>query len=69
MNHRWVHAKPTGQLADRLLAFQRLQRDLNRPGFAGELLVQILGCFFSRVQGFVEILFCFLWRDVSDFTV
>ena len=44
-------------------------KEMNRPGFAGELLVQILGCFFSRVEGFVEILFCFLWRDVSDFTV
>ena len=28
MDHRWMDAKSTGQLADRLLALQRLQRDL-----------------------------------------
>ncbi|OUS36687.1 hypothetical protein A9Q94_08410 [Rhodobacterales bacterium 56_14_T64] len=28
MDHRRMRAEPTGQLANRLLAFQRLQRDL-----------------------------------------
>jgi len=28
MGHRGVHVEPTGQLADRLYAFQRLQRHL-----------------------------------------
>jgi len=27
MDHRGMHAEPTGQITDRLLAFQRLQRD------------------------------------------
>ena len=42
---------------------------LNRPGFSGELLVQMLGCFFCGFQGFIEVLLCFLRRDVSDFAV
>jgi len=42
---------------------------MNRPGFTGELLVQMLGCFFSGIQGFIEVLLCFLRRDVSDFAV
>jgi hypothetical protein len=29
MDSRWGHAKPTGQLADRLVAFQRFKRDLS----------------------------------------
>jgi hypothetical protein len=43
--------------------------DLNRPGFTGERLVQMLSRFFRGVQGFVEVHLCFLRRDVSDFTV
>lgn len=42
---------------------------LNRPGFTGELLFQMLGCFFSGIQGLMELLLCFLRRDVSDFAV
>lgn len=43
--------------------------DLNRPGFTGECLVQLLGRFFSGIQGLIEILLCFFRRDVSDFAV
>ena len=32
----------------------------------GERLVQILGCFFMCVQGFIEHLLCFVRRDISD---
>ena len=39
---------------------------VNRPGFTGERLVQILGCFFMCVQGFIEHLLCFVRRDISD---
>ena len=39
---------------------------LNRPRFTGERLVQILGCFFMCVQGFIEHLLCFVRRDISD---
>ena len=39
---------------------------MNRPGFTGERLVQILGCFFMCVQGFIEHLLCFVRRDISD---
>lgn len=39
---------------------------MNRPGFAGEGLVQQLGCFFVGIQVFIESLVCFLRRDVSD---
>ena len=42
------------------------QGELNRPGFTGERLVQILGCFFMCVQGFIEHLLCFVRRDISD---
>ena len=42
---------------------------LNRRGFTVELLVQMLGCFFSGVQGLIEVLLCFFQRDVSDFAV
>ncbi len=42
---------------------------LNRPGFTGELLVQILSCFFSGIQGFIEVLLCFMGGDVIDFAV
>ena len=38
----------------------------NRPRFTGERLVQILGCFFMCVQGFIEHLLCFVRRDISD---
>lgn len=51
-----------------LLIIKR-KTSLNRPGFTGELLVQMLGCFFIRVQGLIEVLLCFLRRDVSDFAV
>ena len=40
--------------------------DVNRPRFTGERLVQILGCFFMCVQGFIEHLLCFVRRDISD---
>jgi hypothetical protein len=43
--------------------------NLNLPVFAGELLVQILSCFFIGIQGFIEVLLCFMWRDVTDFAV
>ena len=39
---------------------------VNRPRFTGERLVQILGCFFMCVQGFIEHLLCFVRRDISD---
>ena len=39
---------------------------LNRPGFAGERLVRMLGCFFIWVQGLIEHLLCFMRRDISD---
>ena len=39
---------------------------MNRPRFTGERLVQILGCFFMCVQGFIEHLLCFVRRDISD---
>ena len=42
---------------------------MNRPGFTGELLVQLLGCFFCGIQGIIVVLLCFLRRDVSDFAV
>ena len=41
---------------------------MNRPGFTGELLFQMLGCIFIHVQGFIEVLLCFLRRDVSEVT-
>ena len=45
---------------------QLLVSYLNRPRFTGERLVQILGCFFMCVQGFIEHLLCFVRRDISD---
>ena len=39
---------------------------LNRPLFAGERLVRMLGCFFIWVQGCIEHLLCFMRRDISD---
>jgi hypothetical protein len=42
---------------------------LNCPVFTGELLAQILSCFFIGIQGFIEVLLCFMWRDVTDFAV
>jgi hypothetical protein len=51
---------------------ERNQNDLanlNCPVFTGELLVQILSCFFIGIQGFIEVLLCFMWRDVTDFAV
>ena len=42
---------------------------MNRPEFTGDLLVQILCCFFGGIQGFIVLLLCFLRRDVSDFAV
>ena len=42
------------------------QYGLNRPGFTGEDLVQMLGCFFMFVQGFIEELLCFVRRDIAD---
>ena len=45
---------------------RRNHNNLNRPGFTGERLVQILGCFFMGVQGFIEHLLCFMRCDISD---
>ena len=42
---------------------------VNRPGFAGECLVQLLGRFFGGVQGLIIFLLSFLRRDVADFRV
>ena len=42
---------------------------VNRPGFIGGFLVEILGCFFSGIQGLIMFLLCFLRRDVADFAV
>lgn len=39
---------------------------LTRPLFAGERLVQMLGCFFMCIQGFIEHFLRFLRRDVSN---
>lgn len=48
-------------------AFERPNSEkLNRPLFAGERLVQMLGCFFMCIQGFTEHLLCFMLRDISD---
>ena len=44
-------------------------RNLNRPGFTGGCLAQMLGCIFGFIQAFIESFLCFLWRDVSDGTV
>ena len=44
----------------------RLLKSSHRPRFTGERLVQILGCFFMCVQGFIEHLLCFVRRDISD---
>ena len=52
----------TGRGSDRNCS----RRRLNRPEFTGERLVQILGCFFMCVQGFIEHLLCFVRRDISD---
>ena len=54
------------------LSGRQIARDfgnLNRPGFTGELLVQILSYFFSGIQGFIEVLLCFMRRDITDFAV
>ena len=49
------------------VAVERMQQaKMNRPEFTGERLVQILGCFFMCVQGFIEHLLCFVRRDISD---
>ena len=45
---------------------RKSRRGMNRPRFTGERLVQILGCFFMCVQGFIEHLLCFVRRDISD---
>jgi hypothetical protein len=42
---------------------------LNRPGFTGGRLAQMLGCIFGLVQAFIESFLRFVWRDVSDGTV
>ncbi|PTR36596.1 Phage integrase family protein [Mameliella alba] len=39
---------------------------MNRPGFTGDFLVQLLGSFFRSVQAFVECLLCFSRGEVSD---
>ena len=44
-------------------------RRVNRPLFAGERLVRMLGCFFMWVQGCIEHLLCFMQRDISDSAV
>ena len=49
-----------------LIDRERRMVELNRPRFTGERLVQILGCFFMCVQGFIEHLLCFVRRDISD---
>ena len=43
--------------------------DVNCPGFTGERLVQMLGCFFIGIQGFIEHLLCFMRRDISNCAV
>ena len=48
------------------LTLDKLILKVNRPRFTGERLVQILGCFFMCVQGFIEHLLCFVRRDISD---
>ena len=53
-------------LGKRAIDILNQQGSLNRPGFTGERLVQILGCFFMCVQGFIEHLLCFVRRDISD---
>ena len=42
---------------------------MNRPGFTGGRLAQMLGCIFGLVQAFIESFLRFVWRDVSDGTV
>ena len=42
---------------------------LNRPGFTGECLVQLLGRFSCDIQGLVVVLLSFLRRDIADFRV
>ena len=58
-------------VTDRLRSYRAAMKvignaELNRPRFTGERLVQILGCFFMCVQGFIEHLLCFVRRDISD---
>lgn len=49
-----------------MLSTGSLREGMNRPLFAGERLVRMLGCFFMFNQGFIEHLLCFLGRDISD---
>ena len=51
------------------LSVSNSRPELNRSGFTGELLFQMLGRFLSGIQGFIEVHLCFFWRDVSDFAV
>ncbi len=53
----------------RMYADLSMQTDLNRLGFTKERLVQMLGCFFICIQGFIKHRFCFMRRDISDGTV
>ncbi len=47
-----------------LVTVQR--NNMNRPLFARERLVRMLGCFFIWVQGCMEHFLCFMRRDISD---
>ena len=41
--------------------------NMNRAGFTGEQLVQLLGRFLGGVQDLIEVLLSFLRRDIADF--
>ena len=68
----WCTLKGTKRRLEQSVSLSSLSKyslhtaTLNRPLFAGERLVRMLGCFFIWVQSCIEHLLCFMRRDISD---